>query len=303
MKWNWEVFLKSWLFAFLGFLIGVVSTVIYLAVDVDLSKLDGLQILTAVLIAITIWYVYTKKLSEIKESLMNSLINHYYSSVFIFMMVFLLFSILLMRTLYNDIATNLFAEAIGIIITLFFLIILVKAREEFKWKIVENLVYEYLGREIDGIFTDFSNLCDLKEPSFEGNINTDFDEYFKTKMEMNLQELKNKDNIILHDLAKEPLKKGLYGDLFIRRNDNLKEFIQLYFKFLDSSIVKSLIIIRRALNLIETDIIIMKNQNDEELLKWFQNDEDFFNHIKSSMANIFTEIDSLRSESDLKIYY
>jgi Ca2+/Na+ antiporter len=59
MSWNWEVFLKSWLFGFLGFLLGVVSTVIYLALDVDLSQLDGLQILTAVLIAITIWYAYS----------------------------------------------------------------------------------------------------------------------------------------------------------------------------------------------------------------------------------------------------
>jgi len=37
MKWNWGVLFKSWLFAFLKFLIGVVSTVIYLAVDVDLT--------------------------------------------------------------------------------------------------------------------------------------------------------------------------------------------------------------------------------------------------------------------------
>ena len=56
MKWNWEVFLKSWLFGFLGLLLGIVSTIIYLAIDVDLSKLDGLQILTGVLVIITIWY-------------------------------------------------------------------------------------------------------------------------------------------------------------------------------------------------------------------------------------------------------
>jgi len=80
MAWNWEVFLKSWWFAFLGFLIGVVSIVIYLAVDVDLSQFDGLQILTAVLIVITIWYAYsthkmleeqrkTKKIAEIEKQL------------------------------------------------------------------------------------------------------------------------------------------------------------------------------------------------------------------------------------------
>ena len=50
MSWNWGFF-KSLLFGFLGFLFGIVSTVIYLALDVDLSQFDGLQILTAVLIA------------------------------------------------------------------------------------------------------------------------------------------------------------------------------------------------------------------------------------------------------------
>ena len=42
MSWNWNVFLKSILLAFLGFLIGILSTIIYLAVDVDLSPLDGM---------------------------------------------------------------------------------------------------------------------------------------------------------------------------------------------------------------------------------------------------------------------
>jgi Ca2+/Na+ antiporter len=70
MTWNWGVFLKSWMFGFLGFLIGVVSIVIYLAVDVDLGKLDGLQILTAVLIVITIWYAYSthRMLEEQRKS-------------------------------------------------------------------------------------------------------------------------------------------------------------------------------------------------------------------------------------------
>jgi len=41
MSLNWNVFLKSILLAFLGFLIGIVSTIIYLVVDVDFSQLNG----------------------------------------------------------------------------------------------------------------------------------------------------------------------------------------------------------------------------------------------------------------------
>lgn len=69
MSWNWGFF-KSLLFGFLGFLFGIVSTVIYLALDVDLSQFDGLQILTAVLIAITIWYAFSthKMLGEQRKS-------------------------------------------------------------------------------------------------------------------------------------------------------------------------------------------------------------------------------------------
>ena len=90
MSWNWNVFLKSILFAFLGFLIGIVSTIIYLVVDVDLSKLNGLQILTAVLIAVTIWYAHsthrileeqrkTRKIEYLRyrlEKLYYPLLNH-----------------------------------------------------------------------------------------------------------------------------------------------------------------------------------------------------------------------------------
>ena len=54
MSWNWEVFLKSWLFGFLGFLIGIVCTVICLAVDVDLSQFIGSLTATKVLAIATI---------------------------------------------------------------------------------------------------------------------------------------------------------------------------------------------------------------------------------------------------------
>ena len=56
MSRDWKGFLKSLLFIFFGAIFGTITTVIYLAVDVDLSQFDGLQILTAVLIVITIWY-------------------------------------------------------------------------------------------------------------------------------------------------------------------------------------------------------------------------------------------------------
>ena len=54
MSWNWNVFRKSLLFVFLGFLIGIMSTI-----DVDLSKFDGLSIFTGILVVITIWYAYS----------------------------------------------------------------------------------------------------------------------------------------------------------------------------------------------------------------------------------------------------
>lgn len=56
---NWDLIFKALLFAFLGFLIGIASTVFYLGIDVDLSRFDGLQILTAVLIVITSFYAIT----------------------------------------------------------------------------------------------------------------------------------------------------------------------------------------------------------------------------------------------------
>ena len=52
MFWNWNVFLKSLLFAFLGFLNGIAVTFVYLTVDVDLSQFDGLLIVTGVLAGI-----------------------------------------------------------------------------------------------------------------------------------------------------------------------------------------------------------------------------------------------------------
>ena len=90
MSWNWNVFLKSLLFAFLGFLIGIVITIFYLAVDVDLSQLDVLSIITVVLVVITGWYAIsthrmleeqrkTRKIEYLRyrlEKLYYPLLNH-----------------------------------------------------------------------------------------------------------------------------------------------------------------------------------------------------------------------------------
>ena len=72
-----ECISKSLLFLFLGFLIGIVSTIIYLAVDVDLSQLDILSIITGVLVAITGWYAFTthKMLNEQRKSIQISYIR------------------------------------------------------------------------------------------------------------------------------------------------------------------------------------------------------------------------------------
>ena len=303
MSWNLNVFLKSLLFAFFGFLIGIVSTVIYLVVDVDLSKLDGLFIVIVVLIVITGWYAYTKKSLEIKETLMKLIINHYIAFVIIVLTVLICIAFLFRGTQYDDIATNLVAEGIGVLITVILLLYLLNLKEEFIWKKVKNLVYEQLGGQIGGIYTDISNLCINNEPFLNEGEMDDMDIYFKKKMYLNLKELKNIGKITINDMAKEDLKDGKHGDLFIKRNTYLKDIISLYFKFLDPSIIKSLTIIRESLKSIDMDVNIKKNQNEEELIKWFQTDEDFFNHIKPSMVKIFTEIDSLHDESNLKIYY
>lgn len=305
MSWNWNVFLKSLLFAFLGFLNGIAITFVYLAVDVDLSRFDGLLIVTGVLAGIIGLYAYSKKSSEIKETLMNVLINHYMGLVFILMMVFISFTIWLMLTPYDDIATNLFAEGLGILITVTLVNYLLNRKEEYIWKKVKNLIYEKLGKQIDGIYTEISNLCDTQEPSFTEDEMDDYYVYFEKKMYLNLKELKNIDKITINKMDKENLKKGNNVDLFIYRNNYLKDIILLYFKFLDPSIIKSLIIIRDALESIDMDVNIMKNQKEEEedFYKWFRNDEEFFNHIKQSMVKIFTEIDSLHEESNLKIYF
>ena len=90
MTWNWGVFLKSLLFGFLGFLIGIVSTVIYLALAVDLNQFDGLSIITVVLVIITGWYAIsthrileeqkkTRKIEYLRlrlEKLYYPLLNH-----------------------------------------------------------------------------------------------------------------------------------------------------------------------------------------------------------------------------------
>ena len=73
MSWNWNVVFKSVLFWFLGVLTGIFLLMIYLAVDVDSSKIDGtlittlvLTIATAVLAGATIGlYLSTNKLAEI----------------------------------------------------------------------------------------------------------------------------------------------------------------------------------------------------------------------------------------------
>lgn len=298
MSWNLNVFLKSLLFAFFGFLIGIVSTVIYLVVDVDLSKLDGLFIVIVVLIVITGWYAYTKKSLEIKETLMKLIINHYIAFVIIVLTVLISIAFFFLGTQYDELATNLVAEGIGVLITVIFLLYLLNLKEKYTWKKVENLIYELLGYQIFGIYLELSDLCVTHEPSLiirKG--------YFETKMELNLPRLKNKDTITIDKDAVEPLKDGTYCELFNYRNNYLKSILSTHYKFLDSSIIKSLIIIQYAFEIIDMDVNTMKKRKEDDVLKELIKEDDLFNNIKMSMAKIFTEIDSLHEESNLEISF
>lgn len=232
--------------------------------------------------------------SEIK--LFGKSIDIYYILCIILMIIFLIFIIWLMRTSYRDMANNLFAEAIGIIITIVLLIIFVDIKEQWKWNNVKHLVYDALGSEIYDIYTDISNLCDIETALFVGD--EDHDLAYERTLYKDLNKLIIKDNIIFTDSGKKILLNYGYGELFIHRKDRLKELELKYFKFLEPSIIKSLMVIQQKLYSVDLNMKIKRRGG-----MWFENDEGFFDLIKSRLVDIFKEIHSLHYESGLKIYF
>jgi hypothetical protein len=210
-----------------------------------------------------------KKLSDAMEFIK---IYDAYIAVIIIMLLYIGLTIWFMQLPFKDIVTSLFAGAIDVIITIILLIIFIDMRERWKWKSVSDTVYESLGNEIHDLFTDLSNLCRIDETT--GNIN------FYT----------NED---------ENLLNGGYGELFIYRKDHIKDLEQKYFKFLEPSIIISLIKIQKCLY--SLDIIIrIRNRNRALNSPYTRPDADILEYLKVKMIDIFREIGSLRNESNLK---
>lgn len=215
--------------------------------------------------------ILKKKLSDAKEIIKKY--DAYILVVIIFLIPYALFTIWLMQTSYKDIANNLFAGAIDVIITVFLLIIFIDMREQRRWNSVKDSVYESLGNEITGTQCDLSNFC--KNIDISNN------------------------RIIFYDSEDTNLLTGGYGDLFLIRKNRLNEIELKYFKFLVPSIINSLIKIQKSLNSLDLEI---KIRNISLISPYRKTDEEILEAIKKIMLDIFKETDSLRSEPNLKSY-
>lgn len=226
-------------------------------------------------------------------------IDKVYYYILIIMIILIFLSIWLMTTSFVDIANNIFAEFIGVIITIILLVIVVDIREQLKWKKVENVVFKSLGLEIYDIYTDLSNLCEIEMASSEG-ADIDIDKMFEKSLHDNLNKLIDEKNIHFNKTGKKSLLNRGFGDLLVVRRNNIKEVVQMYFKFLEPSMIKSLIILQQELHSIDLNV---KIKNKESGHYWFPTDEKFFEVIRIKMCGIFKEINSLHHDSGLIIYY
>ena len=226
-------------------------------------------------------------------------IDAVYYNILLIVGILIFLSICLMTTSYVDIANNIFAEFIGVLATIILLVIVVDIKEQLKWKKVENVVFNYLGLEIYDIYTDLSNLCEIEIASSDGE-DIDIDKMFEKSLYGNLNKLIDEKNIIFNKTGKKSLLNRGFGDLLVVRRNNIKDVIQMYFKFLEPSMIKSLIILQQELRSIDLDVKI-KNKDTEHY--FFRTDETFLKEIRKNMCAIFKEINSLHYNSGLKIYY
>lgn len=215
--------------------------------------------------------ILKKKLSDSKDFI--KIYDAYFLVVFIFLIPYALFTIWLMQTSLKDIANNLFAGAIDVIITVIFLMIFIDIREQRRWNSVKDSVYESLVDEITGTLKDISNFC--KNIDIGNN------------------------RIIFYATEDTNLLVGGYGDLFLIRKNYLNEIELKYFKFLAPSIINSLIKIQKHLKSLDLEIKIRNRTLGSPYRK---TDEEILETIKKLMLDIFREADSLRSEPNLKSY-
>lgn len=192
---------------------------------------------------------------------------------FIFIITYIIISILIGRVSYKDLENNLIAGAISILIASALIPFLVVIREKWKWNSVKDSVYESLGDEICDLFTDITNFCKIDA---KGNINF----------------YPNEDRNLLN---------GGYGELFIIRKNHIGDIEHKYFKFLEPSIIVSLIKIQKYLNSLDLNIRI-RNRNIELESPYTRPDPKILEYLKEKMVGIFNEIDKLRNEPNLKNY-
>ncbi len=192
-------------------------------------------------------------------------------TIFILIIIYVGFSILIRQVSYKDLENNLIAGAVDILIASALIPFLVVIREKWKWNSVKDTVYESLGDEISNIFTDITNFCKI---DVKGNLN-----FYPTE-----------DGNLLN---------GGYGELFIIRKNNIGDIEHKYFKFLEPSIIVSLLKIQKYLNSLDLNIRI-RNRNIELNSPYTRPDSEILEYVKGKMASIFNEIDNLREEPNLK---
>lgn len=179
-------------------------------------------------------------------------------------------------------AANFITEIFGLIFTLAFFIVLFESREKLEWKSIGDTVLKRLGREIHGLFVDLANVCKVTRG---GGVppNVTFNEFFRQLFFIQLEELNKK--VELNALGKKYFSKGALSTLFKERGEYLSELELKYGKFLDPTLVKSLMEIQDNLYHLSIELGLKKSGST-----WFVDEEEFFKLVTLRIHRIVQEI-------------
>lgn len=217
--------------------------------------------------------------------------------VIIVILAFLLYLIRIIESciLSDDLRWNLIAEIIGVFLTIILLYFLLGWKDQYKWRLVREIIYDLFRREIRLTYSDISMfLEDLTGVSGSGGTDQELQASFKRNYYKKLKERAESQELELFDEALKFAKSGNSEIIFEHRKVNLSNLELKYSKFLEPSIIHTLVLIQDNLYAAKLDLQLIK---DNKIT-----DAAFLSNLKSRLHPIIKEIYKLYNINDIDFY-
>ncbi len=164
-----------------------------------------------------------------------------------------------------------------------------------RWKAIKKIALKELNDELNGIFTDISNITNF-DRSFTLDHEASHEEIdliINKNLMKQLKDHHENKTLRLNDFNKEHLLKGNYGNLFKNRGKFLDRYLDRYMEYLEPSIIVYLLKIRHSLIKMDGEIFIW-NKYKKNNWMLFDTEESMINKLQLFTQEIIDNLHLLK---------